>query len=93
MQTQELILAVKLRKSAKEIGFEKIILKGNKFIGFFIPDENSAYYQSESFTNILNFIKENPRACAMKEGNNKLTLSFENVRSVSDAIARLEKIA
>jgi len=92
LQTQELIQTVKLRKIAKNIGFEKIVLKGNKFIGFFIPDEKSPYYQSESFTKVLNFIKENPRACKMKEGINKLTLSFENVNSVVMAITKLKEL-
>jgi len=92
LQTQELIQTVKLRKIAKNIGFEKIILKGNKFLGFFIPDEKSPYYQSESFTKVLNFIKGNPRASKMKEGNNKLTLSFENVNSVVTAINKLKEL-
>jgi transcription-repair coupling factor (superfamily II helicase) len=90
IQTQELINTITLRKIAKEIGFEKLVLKGNKFIGFFISDEKSPYYQSEAFTKVLHFVQANPRACRMKEGNNKLTLAFENTDSVSTAIEKLK---
>ncbi|MGD0710736.1 MAG: transcription-repair coupling factor [Bacteroidales bacterium] len=90
IQTQELINTITLRKMAKEIGFEKLVLKGNKFIGFFISDEKSPYYQSEAFTKVLHFVQANPRACRMKEGNNKLTLTFENTESVSAAIEKLK---
>ncbi|MFH0867667.1 MAG: transcription-repair coupling factor [Bacteroidota bacterium] len=97
LQTQELISAVRLRRIAGKIGFEKLVLKGNRMTGFFIPNEDSRYYQSDSFTRVLAFVQANSRACKMKEGNlpagkasNKLTLTFENAGSVSEAIIRLE---
>ncbi|MFA4851327.1 MAG: transcription-repair coupling factor [Bacteroidales bacterium] len=92
-QTQELINTVKLRKMAKETGFEKLALKGNKMIGFFIPHEDSPYYQSEEFTRVLNYVQANPRSCKMKEGNNKLTLTFENVNNVNEAIQKLTSLS
>ncbi|HPS46777.1 MAG TPA: transcription-repair coupling factor, partial [Bacteroidales bacterium] len=92
IQTQELINAVKLRKIAKNIGFEKIVLKGNKLIGFFIADESSAYYQTDIFSKVLNYVKENSKTCRMKEGNNKLTLAFENIKSISEAIQVLNQL-
>ncbi|NTW32177.1 MAG: transcription-repair coupling factor, partial [Bacteroidetes bacterium] len=90
MQTQELINAVNLRRIAKEIGFEKLVLKGNKMIGFFISNQDSPYYQSESFTLVLNYVQKNPKTCRMKEGNNKLTLAFENIESVNKAISSIK---
>lgn len=89
LQTQELVNAISLRKTAKNIGFEKLVLKSNKMIGYFIPNEDSAYYQSEAFTRVLKYVQANPRGCKMKEGNNKLTLTFENVGSVNEAIIKL----
>ena len=92
IQTQELINAVKLRKIAKNIGFEKIVLKGNKLIGFFIADESSSYYQTDIFSQVLNYVKENSKSCKMKEGNNKLSLAFENIKSISEAIRVLNQL-
>jgi transcription-repair coupling factor (superfamily II helicase) len=92
LQTSELLNTIRLRWIAKELGFEKLVLKGGKLIGFFIPDENSPYYQTEIFTRILHFVQANQRKCRMKEGNQKLTLTFENILSVTDALLKLREL-
>jgi transcription-repair coupling factor (superfamily II helicase) len=91
-QAIELIHTVSLRWLAMEIGFEKLFLKNNRMVGYFIPKQDSPYYQSEVFTKVLKYVQQNPRLCKMKETNGKLTLSFENIRSVDAAIDALKPI-
>jgi transcription-repair coupling factor (superfamily II helicase) len=91
-QALELIHTIRLRWLAMEIGFEKLMLKNNKMVGYFIPNQKSPYYQSETFTKVLKFVQTNQRLCKMKENNGKLTLSFENMRSVDDAIVVLKPV-
>jgi transcription-repair coupling factor (superfamily II helicase) len=91
-QAIELIHTVRLRWLAMEIGFEKLFLKNNRMVGYFIPKQDSPYYQSEVFTKVLKYVQQNPRLCKMKENNGKLTLSFENIRSVDAAIEALKPI-
>jgi transcription-repair coupling factor (superfamily II helicase) len=86
----ELIHTIRLRWLAMGIGFEKLLLKNNRMTGYFIPNQSSPYYQSEEFTAVLKFVQQNPRICKMKENNGKLTLSFENIKSIDDAIAALK---
>jgi transcription-repair coupling factor (superfamily II helicase) len=50
------------------------------------------FYQSPKFTAVLKYIQANPHTCKMKERNDKLTLVFENVNNVRDAIGLLEPI-
>lgn len=88
-QTEELIRTIRLRWLAMEIGFEKLLLKNSKMIGYFTPRQDSPYYQSEMFTNVLRFVQQNPRACKMKENNGKLTLSFEGIKNIGEAIRAL----
>jgi transcription-repair coupling factor (superfamily II helicase) len=90
-QVLELIETVRLRWLGMELGMERIILKNGKMICYFVANQNSPFYQSESFTKVLRYVQSNYDA-KMKENNNKLTLSFEPVRSVQDAIARLKHI-
>ncbi len=92
LQALELIHTVRLRWIAMEIGFEKLILKNNRMTGYFIPKQDSPYYQSEMFNKVLKFVQQNPRICKMKENNNKLTLSFENIKSVDDGIVILKPL-
>ena len=85
-QTAELLNAIRLRWLAKEIGFEKIILKNRKLTGYFISKQDSPYYQSEKFTQVLKFVQQNPSLCRMREAKDKLTLTFFNVETVQDAL-------
>jgi transcription-repair coupling factor (superfamily II helicase) len=90
--TQEMIRAIRLRWIAKEIGLEKVVLKRNKLICYFITNQESPYYQSATFTRVLQFVQQNPHQCKMKEKNDKLSLVFEKVRTINGAIQLLEKI-
>jgi transcription-repair coupling factor (superfamily II helicase) len=90
--TQELFSAIQLRWVAKSIGLEKLVLKQKKLIGYFIANQESPYYQSSKFTKVLKYIQENPHTCKMKERNDKLTLVFENVNNITEAIGLLNPI-
>jgi transcription-repair coupling factor (superfamily II helicase) len=85
-QTAELLNAIRLRWLAKKIGFEKIVLKNKKLTGYFISKQDSPYYQSEKFTQVLRFVQQNPSLCRMREAKDKLTLTFFNVETVEDAL-------
>lgn len=90
--TEELFSAIRLRWIAKAIGMEKLVLKQKKLIGYFISNQDSPYYQSATFTNVLKFVQANPYTCKMKERNDKLTLVFENVASIEKAIEILNPV-
>jgi transcription-repair coupling factor (superfamily II helicase) len=74
---------------AKEIGFEKLVLKQQSLIGTFVSDEKSAYYESDKFTKVLDFIKQNPKTGEMSEKNGRLRMKFTNVNSVNQALSKL----
>ncbi|MCW0484897.1 transcription-repair coupling factor [Gaoshiqia sediminis] len=91
-QSVELLEVVRLRWLAIELGIERIILKNKKMICYFISDPQSTYYQSPAFSKILQFVQQNPNKCRMKEKQNKLSLSFEQVESVAKAKAILGEV-
>ena len=91
-QTEELINAIRLRWLGREIGFEKILMKMEKLTGYFISNQDSPYYQSERFTSVLRFVQQNPSLCRMKEGKDRLTLTFLKIQTVSRAIEVLKII-
>ncbi len=92
-QVEELVDTVRLRWLAMNIGFERLVLKNKKMTGYFIPKQDSPYYQSEAFTKVLKFMQLHPKASKMKEMNSKLSLSFENVSSIKDASGMLSRLA
>lgn len=90
--TRELIRTIRLRWIAMELGLEKVVLKSGKLIGYFISKQDAPFYQSEMFTQVLQFVQKNPHACKMKENNAKLTLSFDHINSIETAIHALSQI-
>ena len=90
--TAEMIQAVRLRWLAQELGIEKVVMKQGKMINYFITDQASPYYQSPAFTKVLNFVQKNPRACKLKERNNRLSLVFEQIKSILAGIEKLNAI-
>jgi transcription-repair coupling factor (superfamily II helicase) len=88
----ELLEVVRLRWMANRLGFEKLVLKNNKMIGYFISNQTSEYYKSKTFTHILGFVQKQPARFRMKEGNNKLTLTCEPINSVRSASNLLQSL-
>ncbi|HTL83038.1 MAG TPA: transcription-repair coupling factor, partial [Bacteroidia bacterium] len=91
-QVIELIDTVRLRWLCMDIGFERLVLKNGKMTGYFIPNQNSPYYQSESFTRVLKFVQSHPGVAKMKEMNNKLSLSWERIKNIGEAMNSLQLI-
>ncbi|MCK0130493.1 transcription-repair coupling factor [Flavobacteriaceae bacterium F08102] len=93
---KDLLMSIRIKWLAKDLGFERLILKRNKMIGYFISDKTSTYYQTPTFSRVLKFVQENPADCSMKEKETKnglrLLLSFDQINSVEKAIEQLEKI-
>ena len=91
-QTEALLHTIRLRWLAKEIGFEKLTLKNESMIGFFVANQDSVYYQSKSFTKVLDFIKHNPAGYKMYEKNGGLRLSKNHIKDILSAIHALNPI-
>jgi len=92
-RTESLFDAIRLRRMAREIGFEKLILKGDKLIGHFVANHESAYYKSPAFTAVLDFIKTNPTGYKMYEKNGALRLSKNGVAGIREAIDSLSRLS
>jgi transcription-repair coupling factor (superfamily II helicase) len=92
VESIELIEVVRLRLVAVELGMEKIILKHHKMVCQFIANPQSVYYQSPVFSKVLHYVQTHSHICRMKEGNNKLSLTFEKVKSVRQAKVILEGV-
>jgi transcription-repair coupling factor (superfamily II helicase) len=85
-ETQELLNAIRLRRLAKVIGIEKLILRNQVMTGHFLSNEASPYYQSETFTAVLKYVQTHMSSCRMKEGTGKLTITFQKVNNIADAL-------
>lgn len=88
----DLIGLVRVRWKAEQIGFEKLTLKQNTLKGTFVSGEHEAYYQSDRFGRVLDFVKGNPRKVSLKDIKGKLQLLADNLMSVGDLDALLSQM-
>jgi transcription-repair coupling factor (superfamily II helicase) len=91
-QASDLLNTIRLRWIAKELGFEKIVLRNKTLIGYFIADSQSTFYQTEQFTSILKYLQENQKHCKIKESNDKLLLYIMNISTVNAALNALREL-
>jgi transcription-repair coupling factor (superfamily II helicase) len=91
-----LLNSVRIKWKATAMGIERLLMKQGKMVGYFIGDQQSVFYQSTRFTNVLKFAQRNATVCKMKEKETKnglrLLLTFENVKSVNKALELLDGI-
>ena len=96
VQVSDLLNSVRVKWIASKIGFEKLVMKHGKLVGYFISDQQSNFYQSKWFTKVLQFVQTNPNICKMKETQTRnglrLLLTFESIKSVKQALTKLEPI-
>ena len=96
IQVIDLFNSVRIKWIATKLGLEKIIMKHNKLVGYFIADQQSGFYQSSNFTKVLQYIQSNPTACKMKEKQTRsglrLLLTFEKISTIEKALGALQQI-
>ncbi len=95
-QAIDLLDSVKLKWTAANIGLERLIMKNNRMIGYFIADQTSKFYETPKFNLIMQSILQKPKMCNMKEKETKnglrLLLRFDKIDSVSKALKMLTQI-
>jgi transcription-repair coupling factor (superfamily II helicase) len=96
VQVVDLLNSVRVKWIATRIGLEKIVMKKGRFIGYFINDQKSGFYQSDHFSKVLKYVQSHPQECKMKEKQTRnglrLLLTFENIKSVKQALSKLQGI-
>ncbi|WP_159018678.1 transcription-repair coupling factor [Algibacter sp. L3A6] len=96
IQVTDLLNSVQIKWLATKIGFEKVVMKQGKLIGYFINDQQSNFYQSSGFTKVLQFVQKNPGAGKIKEKQTRnglrLMLTFDKIKTVKQALSALQPI-
>jgi len=69
-----------------------VVIKSEKFIGYFISNQQSEYYNSDTFKKVLQFVQSNGRLCGLKETGHKLSLTIKNVRDIKQVFEYLKQM-
>jgi len=95
-QVIDLLDSVRIKWIAKNLGIERLILKKKRMVCYFLSNQQSEFYNSPTFTQVLKFVQSNPTTCVMKEKETKnglrLLLTFIQIDSVEKALSELQNI-
>ena len=89
---QELLRIVPLRRLAKRLGAEKIVLKAGRMMLYFVSNLESPFYQSKAFGKVIAYMGSHPRYCNLREQNGKRSMVVKNVENVETAVSILQEI-
>lgn len=82
-EVENLIKMVNVRWKAESLYLEKLTLKNNILKGYFVSTENDAFFTSEQFGKVIDYIKINPTRCSLKESKNRLIIMHSDVGTVA----------
>ena len=91
-QVNDLLNTVRLRWIAKDLGFEKIVLRHHNMTAYFVSNQESRYFESATFQKLMQYIMSHPKRTAVKEANNKLQLTVKEVSTVTQALDLLREM-
>lgn len=92
---EELLRVMPIKWIAKRLGIEKVVLKQERMAIYLV--DNPHYYQSLSFSKILDYINWHPRACQFRqaerntEHNSILIKNVNTFESALQILAEMEK--
>lgn len=82
----ELMQVVPLRRLGKRLGCEKIMLRKGKMNMQFVANPDSAYYQSKTFSAVINYVGNHPRRCDFKQVGTRRLLTVSQIPTVEAAV-------
>ena len=91
-QTEDLLDTVRLRWIARDLGFEKIMLKNKMMTVHLVSNQESAYYETDTFMNVLRYAASHQDDCSVKEANGKNIMNVKNVGNVGKALRILRSM-
>jgi transcription-repair coupling factor (superfamily II helicase) len=92
-QVDDLFDTVRIRKLAVSLGFEKLILKEDTMRCYFIDRADSPYFESGTFHLILEYLQKHTNKARLKQAGKHFLLIVDDVRSMPDLLAFLQRMS
>jgi transcription-repair coupling factor (superfamily II helicase) len=81
---------MRMRRTGRSLGMEKIVLKKNLLKCYLLDGRNERYYKSAEFGKLLNAVQGSNGKISMKQHKNAVFLEVEGVYSAHQALELLE---
>ncbi|WP_301921867.1 transcription-repair coupling factor [Ferruginibacter sp.] len=89
---EDLFTTVRCRKLSVQLGFEKVLLKNDTLKCFFVSNPDSPYFQSETFTGILQFLQKGTNKAKLKQVGKNGILVVDDVTTMNELFRFLNRM-
>ncbi len=89
-RVEDLFVALQCRWIAKQLGFEKLILKKRQLRLYFISDPESPYFESEIFKHIMYYIQTKTSKARLKNVGKNFMLIMDQVNDLGEVLWHLQ---
>lgn len=79
----ELLNVVRLRWEAVRLSMERVKVKNGLMIVHFVGDDDSPYYKSDTFMELLRKVTQRPDRFVLKQHNNRLAMTVRGIKDVA----------
>ena len=90
---RELMDVVKLRREAINLGMEHVKVKNGLMIVRFVGDNNSPFFKTDTFLNMLRRVVSEPDRFVVKQYNNRLSMTVRKIYSIAEGVEMLRSLA
>ena len=91
-EVENLFEVVRIRNAGARLGFDRIVIKNGLLIAFFIANQMSPYFRSDTFSSIIDKVNSGAGNLEFKQSKGRLKLVTRNVDSLQKARAILGKL-
>ena len=84
-EAKELMNVVRLRREAIALGLERVKVKNGLMIVQFVANQQSPYFKSDTFMNLLRSITARPQKFVLRQNNNRLAMTVRGIDSIEAA--------
>lgn len=96
LEAENLLLTLPLKWMLKALAIERIVLKKDTLLAYFIADHDSEFFQSEAFHHVLKQTTQVNFKCQLKEKQTKnglrLYLKIDQVSDIQTALSRISAL-
>ena len=91
-EVKELFFSFELRWLAQKLGLERLVIKSEKMVGWFISDPKSSFYQTDVFSVLLKKIMNMGQGYRLIQKQDKLRLVVEPISNIREAYQKLNAL-
>ena len=96
IEAVDLLESVRIKWAAISLGLERVIMKNKRMVGYFVADQDSAFYNSATFGKVIEYVQNHQGFATIKQKTTRnglrLIITFEKITSTKKALHSLVSI-